>query len=106
MTDYRVVTFGPHALAEIMEHTGQILGYMPPGAVHAVEFLPDEQVVVFKPGPEIGDVRLGGPQLAALLIGYCNGARIPLPMVARKRLVVGKQHVRIEFLICYPDLPR
>jgi hypothetical protein len=106
MTDCRVLTFGRHALVEVMEHAGQVLGYMPPGTVHAVELLPDEQMVWFKLGPEIGDIQLGGPELAALLIGYCNGARIPLPMVARKRLVVDKHHVRIEFLICDPDPPR
>ena len=61
MTDCRVLTFGRHALVEVMEHAGQVLGYMPPGTVHAVELLPDEQVVWFKLGPEIGDIQLGGP---------------------------------------------
>ena len=60
----------------------------------------------FGVGAQTSGVVLAGSEIAALLIGYCLGVRIPLPMRAKKTVAVARGSVVLDFVIAMSAPPR
>ncbi len=106
--DRRVVAFRKAALLSAMDAVGHALGVAAGAEVVDVELVPAEQAVVFVfgRGEQATKRRLTGPQLAALLIGYSTGARIPLPSKAVKTVTVLMSGVVLDFVVTFAQAPR
>lgn len=105
--DERVVEFRPEALVVAMHGFGRGRFGAPFADVHSATPMPDENAVRFRFGPDgtHGEIVLDGARLAALVIGYCSGARIPLPRGASKYMLVTERGVRFDFATSYEIAP-
>ncbi|MBY0336346.1 MAG: hypothetical protein K2X11_07020 [Acetobacteraceae bacterium] len=105
--DHRTVAFRAAALVAAMSGFGRSRFGVPAAPLHSAEPLPDRQAVRFRFGPDgtAGEVVLAGDSLAALIIGYCSGARIPLPRRAAKHMAITSDGVRFDFSMTYADAP-
>ncbi|MCQ4158885.1 hypothetical protein NON00_02955 [Roseomonas sp. GC11] len=101
LRDHRILTFAPQMLCLALHHAGRNQMRLPVGEISAAELLPDSQAVRFRFGPQgrAGEVVVGTPALAAMLIAYCIGAGIPVPTQAAKTLEVTDLGVKLELRI-------
>ena len=81
---------------------------LPPGIVTALEPLPARQALRVRAGTGATAVEreVEAPHMAAILIAYCLGARIPLPRVAAKTVAVVEDGLLLEFLTTLTNPPR
>jgi hypothetical protein len=106
--DHRVLTFRPALLCAAFEACGREQVHAPAAAVSDAEPLPDRQAVRFRFGLEehAPELLLGVADLSVLLLAYCVGARVPLPLRSHKNISVVKGGVVIDFLTTMNRLPR
>ena len=71
------------------------------------KFLTAQQQVVLtlNVGEQVERRTLGAAELAPLLIGYCIGARLPLPASAVKTVTVNPAGVLLDFMLVYTTMP-
>lgn len=71
------------------------------------KFLTAQQQVILtlNVGEQTEHRTLGAAELAPLLIGYCIGARLPLPASAVKTVTVNPGGVMLDFMLAYSTMP-
>lgn len=71
------------------------------------KFLTAQQQVILtlNVGDQTEHRTLGAAELAPLLIGYCIGARLPLPASAVKTVTVNPGGVLLDFMLAYTTMP-
>lgn len=108
LIDRRVIAFRVPSLIAAMEQVGPSLGLITGQAVTDAATLPAEQAVLFQlgHGPAAERRRVGGAELAALLIAYCLGAKIPLPSRATKSISVTGNGVLLDLVVSLASPPR
>ena len=105
LSDRRLLDFWPAALRAVIESQGPTLLGLPPNiTVTGVSLRPaDNSLDVELEGKT---VRVAEGQLAGMLISYCIGARIPIPVRAAKTMRVLPTHVALAFSMSYDYPPR
>ncbi len=107
LIDRRMIVFKPYMLCAAVEQAGRARLELPLTEVTHVALQPGTQSVRFRFG--FGEAaierEMGGAELAALLIVYCIGARIPLPTRAAKTVSVTRSGVLLDFVMSFTTAP-
>jgi hypothetical protein len=103
-----VIAFRPIALRAAIEFAGAARLGIPPGSVSGALPMPGQQAVRIRygNGATAGERMVQAPEMAAILIAYCLGARVPLPRIAAKTVLVTGDGVTLEFLTILASPPR
>ncbi len=108
LIDRRMVAFRAPTLVAAMNTVGKSLKIMgSPSGAYAAHMLPDSDAVRFEGHGDVGPVswKVSGSQLAALMIGYCIAARIPLPTKSSKTVTITSDAVVLDFITMFPNPP-
>jgi len=108
MVDHRIIAFRPSVLRAAIEATGLGRLGIPPGTMISAEPVPEEAAIRIRYGTtaEITERMVTAQEIGAILIAYCVGARIPLPMRATKVVSVVRGGVMLDFLTTVTRPPR
>ena len=106
--DRRIIAFGPAMIHAAVEACARERMDLPPHGLAEAVPLPAEQAVRlrFGGGSEAVDRVVDAGEMAALLIAFCIGARIPLPRRASKTVTVTSAGVVLDFLVTLGSPPR
>lgn len=107
LVDRRMLIFRTRTLCAAIEQVGRGRIALPRPEVSDAEMLPGDQAVrfVFGRGDLAERRSVSGAELAALLIGYCLAAKIPIPNKATKTVSVTTSGVLLDFVMTFAQPP-
>ena len=109
LIDRRMVAFRAPTLLAAMNSVGNSLKLLQsPSGAHTVHMLPDSNAVLFEGHSDTGACswQVSGSELAALMIGYCIAARIPLPTKSSKTVTITSDAVVLDFITMFSKPPQ